>query len=173
MGDRPRWGDRLTGGDKSAPEDGGSRQSRSTTAGFITSDKPASAPGTQQADYGGRLSRADNYCRPVLPFGRFPAKSTQASSPSILVTDLQAPVHTFKMSSCCVSCVSTVAPVQLWSHCAGDSQPTGDQGQGCQDADVIQMLPSLHQDWLPETVHVWGLPLRVSTCILFLLCGYT
>ena len=27
MGDRPRWGDRLTGGDKSAPKDGGSRQS--------------------------------------------------------------------------------------------------------------------------------------------------
>lgn len=43
----------------------------------------------------GELSWADNYYRPVLPFRRLPAKSTQASSPSILVIDLRAPVHTF------------------------------------------------------------------------------
>lgn len=44
----------------------------------------------------GELSWADNYYRPVLPFGRLPAKSTQASSPNILVTDLELQSTLFK-----------------------------------------------------------------------------
>ena len=154
MGRQAPWGDRLTGRDKSAPEDGGSRQSRSTTAGFITGDKPASAPGTQRTECGGRLSRADNYCRPVLPFGRLPAKSTQVSSPSILVADLRAPVHTFLNEQLlCLVCVHSspcAAVVPLHRRGSAHRRP----GAGMSGCRYRCFLPSIKTGF--QRLHMCG-----------------
>lgn len=143
------------------PRTGGDKSHQRTVAGRAEAPLqvsspwlPASAPGTQQVDYGGRLpgqiTTAVQSCHLTFPckahtglLTKHPCHRPSSSSP-------------LEMSSCCgFMCVHS-SPCAAVVPLAGGQSAHGRPGAGMSGCRCHTDASFLHQDWLPETVHVWG-----------------